>query len=64
MLGDTSAKPAYRFNEWLELVRKRSGKLRSFASANTSKCLQSLSLPPRLCLSLLTIAETSTNEIH
>ncbi|RAL41466.1 hypothetical protein DM860_010260 [Cuscuta australis] len=29
MLGDIKAGPAYRFTEWLELVRKRSGKIRS-----------------------------------
>ncbi|KAI9176952.1 hypothetical protein LWI28_009128 [Acer negundo] len=29
MLGDITAGPAYRFNQWLELVRKRSGKYRS-----------------------------------
>ncbi|XP_044493243.1 dual specificity protein phosphatase PHS1-like isoform X2 [Mangifera indica] len=29
MLGDIAAGPAYRFTQWLELVRKRSGKYRS-----------------------------------
>ncbi|KAL5795360.1 hypothetical protein ACOSQ2_000180 [Xanthoceras sorbifolium] len=29
MLGDITAGPAYRFTQWLELVRKRSGKYRS-----------------------------------
>ncbi|CAH9082834.1 unnamed protein product [Cuscuta europaea] len=29
MLGDITAGPAYRFTEWLELVRKRSSKIRS-----------------------------------
>ncbi|XP_027125507.1 dual specificity protein phosphatase PHS1 [Coffea eugenioides] len=29
MLGDITAGPAYRFAQWLELVRKRSGKYRS-----------------------------------
>nr|GMC73717.1 dual specificity protein phosphatase PHS1 isoform X1 [Ipomoea batatas] len=29
MLGDMTVGPAYRFTEWLELVRKRSGKIRS-----------------------------------
>lgn len=28
MLGDIAAGPAYRFNQWLELVRKRSGRYR------------------------------------
>ncbi|KAG5537284.1 hypothetical protein RHGRI_024660 [Rhododendron griersonianum] len=29
MLGDIAAGPAYRFNQWLELVRKRSGRYRA-----------------------------------
>lgn len=29
MLGDITAGPAYRFAQWLELVRKRSSKYRS-----------------------------------
>uniref|UniRef100_A0A6N2NFZ0 Dual specificity phosphatase catalytic domain-containing protein n=1 Tax=Salix viminalis TaxID=40686 RepID=A0A6N2NFZ0_SALVM len=29
MLGDITAGPAYRFAQWLELVRKRSGKYRA-----------------------------------
>lgn len=29
MLGDITAGPAYRFAQWLELVRKRSGRYRS-----------------------------------
>lgn len=29
MLGDITAGPAYRFTQWLELVRKRSGQYRS-----------------------------------
>lgn len=29
MLGDITAGPAYRFAQWLELVRKRSSKYRA-----------------------------------
>lgn len=29
MLGDIAAGPAFRFTQWLELVRKRSGKYKS-----------------------------------
>ncbi|KAL0342272.1 UNVERIFIED_CONTAM: Dual specificity protein phosphatase PHS1 [Sesamum calycinum] len=32
MLGDITAGPAYRFAQWLELVRKRSSKYRPRAS--------------------------------
>ncbi|TYH04345.1 hypothetical protein ES288_A09G290800v1 [Gossypium darwinii] len=34
MLGDITAGPAYRFSQWLELVRKRSGKNRSSGFPN------------------------------
>lgn len=34
MLGDIAAGPAYRFTQWLELVRKRSGKYRSSGFPN------------------------------
>ncbi|OMO94706.1 hypothetical protein CCACVL1_05877 [Corchorus capsularis] len=34
MLGDITAGPAYRFTQWLELVRKRSGKYRSSGFPN------------------------------
>lgn len=34
MLGDIAAGPAYRFSQWLELVRKRSGKHRASAFHN------------------------------
>ncbi|CAM8926075.1 unnamed protein product [Rhodiola kirilowii] len=42
MLGDTTVNPAYHFNEWLELLRKRNGKIRSSGSVNSFKCSQSL----------------------
>jgi hypothetical protein len=32
MLGDITAGPAYRFAQWLELVRKRSDKYRAWGS--------------------------------
>ena len=34
MLGDIAAGPAYRFTQWLELVRKRSHKYRSSGFPN------------------------------
>ncbi|XP_057972277.1 dual specificity protein phosphatase PHS1-like isoform X2 [Malania oleifera] len=34
MLGDITAGPAYRFTQWLELVRRRNGRHRSFCFPN------------------------------
>ncbi|XAR50379.1 Phosphoprotein phosphatase [Bertholletia excelsa] len=37
MLGEIAAGPAYRFTQWLELVRKRSGRYRSSGFPNRSQ---------------------------
>lgn len=42
MLGDITAGPAYRFTQWLELVRKRSGKYRSSGFPNRPNRLDSM----------------------
>ncbi|XWS51488.1 hypothetical protein CRYUN_Cryun12cG0180700 [Craigia yunnanensis] len=42
MLGDITAGPAYRFTQWLELVRKRSGKYRSSGFPNRTNRLDSM----------------------
>ncbi|KAK2974200.1 hypothetical protein RJ640_021491, partial [Escallonia rubra] len=44
MLGDITAGPAYRFTQWLELVRKRSGKYRSSGFPNRPQRAYSMPL--------------------
>lgn len=44
MLGDIAAGPAYRFSQWLELVRKRSGKYRSSGFPNRPQRADSMPL--------------------
>uniref|UniRef100_A0A7N0SX39 Dual specificity protein phosphatase PHS1 n=1 Tax=Kalanchoe fedtschenkoi TaxID=63787 RepID=A0A7N0SX39_KALFE len=45
LLGDMTAGPAYRFTQWLELVRKRSGKYRPSGFPSRSALTTSFSLP-------------------
>ncbi|CAM8916323.1 unnamed protein product [Rhodiola kirilowii] len=45
LLGDMTAGPAYRFTQWLELVRKRSGKYRPSGFPSRSASIMSFSLP-------------------
>ncbi|KAK8684416.1 hypothetical protein V6N13_040445 [Hibiscus sabdariffa] len=42
MLGDITAGPAYRFSQWLELVRKRSGRYRSSGFPNRHHRLETM----------------------
>lgn len=44
MLGDIAAGPAYRFTQWLEVVRKRSGKYRSSGFPRPPQRLDPMSL--------------------
>ncbi|PSR89420.1 Dual specificity protein like [Actinidia chinensis var. chinensis] len=44
MLGDIAAGPAYRFNQWLELVRKRSGRYRSSGFPHRSQGVDTMPL--------------------
>lgn len=51
MLGDITAGPAYRFAQWLELVRKRSSKYR--ASGFPRRPHRTESMPIRLIYVLM-----------
>ncbi|KAF8408478.1 hypothetical protein HHK36_007633 [Tetracentron sinense] len=44
LLGDIAAGPAYRFNQWLEVVRKRSGRYRSSGFPNRPPRLETMPL--------------------
>ncbi|KAJ6339478.1 hypothetical protein OIU77_007440 [Salix suchowensis] len=50
MLGDITAGPAYRFAQWLELVRKRSGKYRASGFPHRPYRLETM--PSRSAISL------------
>ena len=50
MLGDITAGPAYRFAQWLELVRKRSGKYRASGFPHRPYGLETM--PSRSAISL------------
>ncbi|GMI72226.1 PROPYZAMIDE-HYPERSENSITIVE 1 [Hibiscus trionum] len=66
MLGDITASPASRFSQWLELVRKRSGRHRSSGFPNRPNrldtmpsCAEELSIDSQCVLSVEQPSETS-----
>lgn len=65
MLGDITAGPAYRFTQWLELVRKRSIRYRS---SGFPHCIHRLdSMPTRYVMgndAVFIVDEIYRNDLH